>query len=716
MKYFINFVVSCSALILILMPAYVLAAPVIYISGVQTSGGTGHTTNDFIELFNPGAEPVNLKGFSLVKRTATSTTDSSIKSWTADAFIPGYSFFLWANSGFTDITAAPDVSSSASVADDNGVALRAGAADTGAVIDSVAWGAAVNGFSNVSANIPANSVLRRQDLFSAQSTYSILANGLPRNSALQVLPPADTVPPEVIVVPPPDPDPEPDPAPEASPGDANPLPVYLPLRINELLPNPSGTDEGQEQVEIFNPNALPVDVTGWFLDDGSGSGPTSSAYALTGLIQAGEFKTFVTPAGKFALNNTGGDSVQLFSPDKKVVDTVTYPGTAEENKTYQRFDTGWQWGEQSLGSQNILPVPPITPTSTLSTSTNDAPVNYSGLSLSEFYPTLNSDEDAWVEIANSTAVDIDLGQWQIDIASSHLKKPSDSVIVVPGPSVVPAKGFMKVYLPSAVAAAMEEDVKYWLLLYSPDDKPRDAVNVKGLKQQLSYAKIAALGWQWTAPTPTEPNQPFAPPPVAITEVLPAHKNAEGDSFIELFNGGNTPAYLGNLQVKIGSKTATLPEYTMQPQEYYAVYAGDLPAALSVKGMKIVLEDPNASAFTYLNYPKAPSGLSYMESNGKWVWTSAATPAALNVYEKEVVEDTKKSAAVKKTTTKKPAATTKKTPAKTTTKTANKNSNASDGGLSFKDGKKPAWGIGIAAALVLTGGIVIWMYVKEPEVS
>ncbi len=60
----------------------------VVISAVQITGGVGKTAEDFIELFNPTNQPVNLKGFRLVKRTATATADASIKSWTEDTFIP----------------------------------------------------------------------------------------------------------------------------------------------------------------------------------------------------------------------------------------------------------------------------------------------------------------------------------------------------------------------------------------------------------------------------------------------------------------------------------------------------------------------------------------------------------------------------------------------------------------------------------------------------
>ena len=113
----------------------------ILISEVQITGGTGKTNNDFIELYNPNDSQVNLNGYRLVKRTKTGTVDSSIKSWTSDAFIPAKGYYLWANSDYTDISSVPDVKTSATLANDNGIAIRFGAEDTGTIIDSVGWGA-----------------------------------------------------------------------------------------------------------------------------------------------------------------------------------------------------------------------------------------------------------------------------------------------------------------------------------------------------------------------------------------------------------------------------------------------------------------------------------------------------------------------------------------------------------------------------------------------
>lgn len=116
----------------------------ILINCVAITGGVGKTKEDFIELYNPNSEAVNLKGYRLVKRTKTGISDGSIKSWTGDEIIEANGFYVWANSDFQDIDA--NTTTSATLSNDNGVAIRFGPANSGEVIDGVAWGEAENDF------------------------------------------------------------------------------------------------------------------------------------------------------------------------------------------------------------------------------------------------------------------------------------------------------------------------------------------------------------------------------------------------------------------------------------------------------------------------------------------------------------------------------------------------------------------------------------------
>src|ERR1035437_9515961 len=128
----------------------------ILISQVQITGGKGKTNDDFIELYNPTSLQANLKGYRLIKRAQNNTSDTLIKSWATNTFIPSYGFYLWANSSFTDISVIPDSMTSETLSDDNGVAIRLGPNDTGAIVDSISWGNAQNTFATSSSTFTSN--------------------------------------------------------------------------------------------------------------------------------------------------------------------------------------------------------------------------------------------------------------------------------------------------------------------------------------------------------------------------------------------------------------------------------------------------------------------------------------------------------------------------------------------------------------------------------
>ncbi|OGM22653.1 hypothetical protein A2865_04170 [Candidatus Woesebacteria bacterium RIFCSPHIGHO2_01_FULL_39_17] len=138
------------------------AATHVVISEVQIAGT--NTNDDFIELYNPTDSNFDLNGHRLVKRSSSGTSDTSIKAWDSETIIPPHGFYLWANSGWTP-PVTPDTVTAATLAADNGIALRQGAEDSGTIIDGVALGSATNAFVETSpfpTNPTANQSIERK--------------------------------------------------------------------------------------------------------------------------------------------------------------------------------------------------------------------------------------------------------------------------------------------------------------------------------------------------------------------------------------------------------------------------------------------------------------------------------------------------------------------------------------------------------------------------
>ncbi len=117
----------------------------IVINEVQT-GGSGGNTDEWIELFNPCPNVVNLAGCKLAYRSATNSTPNDTNTLAPlNTTIAANGYLLIANSGYTG-AAAPDIKPFAAggLADTGGaVGLRDSA---GTLVDAMGWGTASNPF------------------------------------------------------------------------------------------------------------------------------------------------------------------------------------------------------------------------------------------------------------------------------------------------------------------------------------------------------------------------------------------------------------------------------------------------------------------------------------------------------------------------------------------------------------------------------------------
>ncbi len=89
-------------------------------------------------------------------------------------------------------------------------------------------------------------------------------------------------------------------------------------RLFSLLPNPTGTDAGREEITIENAGDTALDLEGWMARDRS-----NRIFALSGVIPPRARLTFVMVNATMPLTNSG-DTVFLINRDGEVVDEVSY--------------------------------------------------------------------------------------------------------------------------------------------------------------------------------------------------------------------------------------------------------------------------------------------------------------------------------------------------------------------------------------------------------
>lgn len=126
-----------------------------------------------------------------------------------------------------------------------------------------------------------------------------------------------------------------------------PTPTSIPSRIviNEVLIRPrhdwegtGGVTTADEFIELYNPGRLDVYLKGWWLDDVPGSG--SNPFDLPGItIPSKGYAVFFRTQTKIALNDSG-DTVRLLAPDGQPIDEISYLPVRAANLSFGRLPDG----------------------------------------------------------------------------------------------------------------------------------------------------------------------------------------------------------------------------------------------------------------------------------------------------------------------------------------------------------------------------------------
>jgi hypothetical protein len=138
------------------------------------------------------------------------------------------------------------------------------------------------------------------------------------------------------------------------------------VRLNEILPAPSGTDwdgdgtadERDEWIELYNGGATAVDLGGWILEGAAKADPVKP---ISYVIPAG---TVIQPGGYLVLYrkdtgivlDDGGNAVQLVSAQGKIVDATIF-NTVKADTSYGRGANGTWYRHltPSPGKPNVAP-------------------------------------------------------------------------------------------------------------------------------------------------------------------------------------------------------------------------------------------------------------------------------------------------------------------------------------------------------------------------
>lgn len=547
------------------------------------------TAGEWIELYNPSAEPVNLRGWAL------SGLDGQTHLIAADLLIPPAGYAVLArnldpasNGGvlaayrYSGITLNNTTDSLLLLAPD------------GREIDRVLWG---NG-SELAVTVGAS--LERTD-WADPTAWAVASGPWPGSAGDRGTPGAAYLPP------PPTPTSVATMPPAASATATPPLGPPAALVISEFLADPQAVgDNGGEWIELHNPTAAPVNLRGWYLDQhqiqvdliipaggylvlARHGDPTVNGNVVAHYIYSG-----------ISLANTI-DSLQLLAPDGTQVDAVAWGGDSglriRPGYSYERDPNGsWQlatspWpgsmGDRGTPGSAYLP-PPATATPTPPPLPSAAPSTPSGpppsLRISEFLAdpkTVDDPSGEWIELYNPTEHAVNLRGWILADEGSERHIIATDLIIPPSGYLLLARngdparngGITPHYLYSGFSLANGDDE---ILLLSPTGSEVDRVmwggdNALDVVPGRSIERIGATEWglatqpwpgsagDWgtpgSAPLPlpaTPTPLPGTPTPLSgaattirISEFLadPKAVDDRDGEWIELYNTGSEPVNL-----------------------------------------------------------------------------------------------------------------------------------------------------------------------------
>ncbi|MDD5084409.1 MAG: lamin tail domain-containing protein, partial [Candidatus Moranbacteria bacterium] len=303
--------------------------PHIIINEIQTAGDKAD--DEFIELYNATDTAVDLNGWTLRKKSkhdisaiGSSIIDLSMAD-TLSVTIPAKGHFLWANSkGLFKAATLDQFSSGNSFTNDASDPYSIALFDAdNALVDAVTWGVSHPNPFVPSIAFPSNppkNVSLVRDL--EHNSLQFQTNPTPENSATiseKTAPKVTSPPNEAPIV-------------------SKNIPSATTIIINEVLPQPSDTEEF---IELFNFGTTDINLKGWSLHDASKTGRYE--FKTDTVIEAQSYLTLFGDILSFALNNTN-ETVTLFDAQGHTVDSVGY---AKSNKdvSYNFTPSGFRWSD-----------------------------------------------------------------------------------------------------------------------------------------------------------------------------------------------------------------------------------------------------------------------------------------------------------------------------------------------------------------------------------
>lgn len=259
------------------------------------------------------------------------------------------------------------------------------------------------------------------------------------------------------------------------------------LRINEIMPNPVGTDTGQEWVELANTGQTTLDISTAKVVRGNGSTVITFNAGIS--LEPGAYLKVASGS----LINTG-DTLTLFTGTVEI-DKVTYDGSGQEGWSWSRIDALLgQWVQTPTpAAANALPTPSPAPSDAPGSQVLPGQVWLNELSPN---PTGVDTGHEWIELRNVTPEELDLGGLVIR------RDSGETLATVPSGIKVSPDGYYMVEDVSGSMINAGDTLQLWSGEVLIDQVTYDGEGQEG----YTWARIDAGTGYWSpTPTPNAPN-------------------------------------------------------------------------------------------------------------------------------------------------------------------------------------------------------------------
>ena len=324
-------------ILLFLLPIFCFSEemPHLVISEIQVSGKS--STDEYIKIYNPQNEDVNLKGYKIVKKTTSGSQYNLVSNFEDTSIIKGKSYFIIAHKDYTGVADFYYTNNSYSLSKDNSVYIIDSNSN---IIDLVGFGNCYEKEGDKCLdNIDSNKIYIRNNNIDTDNnvndfSISSLDNNVSNDNTVNEIDENTTI------------------------ENVEDIKIIYPktLIFSEIYPNPQ--DGEDEFIEIKNTGNVAIDINGYKIKDSS-----KRVFTIKNVIlNSNDFYVFYRKDTGIALNNTGEEHLYFYTPNNELVYKLEYID-AKKGNSYAYNGNEYIWSiKKTPGVENIIEIENIAPT------------------------------------------------------------------------------------------------------------------------------------------------------------------------------------------------------------------------------------------------------------------------------------------------------------------------------------------------------------------